>query len=177
MNLSLLKKSFACRPCCWRRCMEPLSRPIRSVGRLPSPNPATGFPGLFLRPGSRNRGTCTIRALTTAARMRRLLRSNRMRTLRCSEGSNSFRNPYECTIRCSRWRSVISKKRRIRSESTGRPGPRNDAESRGGMDGLRRRELPAARRPYFFDSSEGSRRTDSRRRGVCDACGTGFRYG
>lgn len=57
------------------------------------------------------------------------------------------------------------------------PGPRNDAESRGGMDGLRRRELPAARRPYFFDSSEGSRRTDSRRRGVCDACGTGFRYG
>ena len=40
------------------------------------------------------------------------------------------------------------------------------------MDGLRRRELPAARRPYFFDSSEGSRRTDGRRRGVCDACGT-----
>ena len=36
----------------------------------------------------------------------------------------------------------------------------------------------AARRPYFlFDSSEGSRRTDGRRRGVCDACGTGFRYG
>ena len=47
----------------------------------------------------------------------------------------------------------------------------------GGMDGLRRRELPAARRPYFFDSSEGSLRTDIRRRSVCDACGTGFRYG
>ena len=72
---------------------------------------------------------------------------------------------------------LFREKRRIRSESAGRPGPRNDAESRGGMDGLRRRELPAARRPYFFDSSEGSRRTDGRRRGVCDACGTGFRYG
>lgn len=36
--------------------------------------------------------------------------------------------------------------------------------------------LPPADRT-FSDSSEGSRRTDSRRRGVCDACGTGFRYG